>query len=60
MEGQPRKYITDKAAVEVEETAHYLRRLRDGSIIRAADAAPVQAAPIQAAAAPAAAPQGGK
>jgi hypothetical protein len=71
MEGQPRKYITDKAAVEVTETAHYLRRLRDGSLIRATAAAPAQmfpaqGVPAQAASIPAAnpvsatAPQGGK
>lgn len=61
MEGQPRKYITDSAPVEVPETAYYHRRLRDGSIVRATGAAPQQAAPAQApASAGAAAPQGGK
>jgi hypothetical protein len=59
MEHQPRKYITDTVPVEVPETAHYVRRLRDGSLIRAT--APPQAAPAQTAA-PSGAPsqQGGK
>jgi hypothetical protein len=62
MENAPRKYITDSEAVDVPESAHYLRRLRDGSIVRAAaQAAPAQAAPAQVGPAQAAAPpQGAK
>ena len=33
MEGQPRKYITDKKAVEVPLTHFYQRRLNDGTLI---------------------------
>lgn len=43
-EGAPRKYITDAAEVEVTRTAYYIRRLKDGDLIRT-DVPP--AAPVQ-------------
>lgn len=36
MEGRPREYITDSAAVEVPETAYYRRLIADGSLVKAA------------------------
>jgi len=54
-EGKPRQYITETAAVEVPETAYYLRRLDEGDLVKvpatsaakskttAATTAPVQA-----------------
>ena len=33
MEGRPRKYITDNKAVEVPETAYYIRLVREGSLV---------------------------
>jgi len=39
MEGQPRKYITDSAAVEVPGTAYYLRLIADGSLVQVAEEA---------------------
>jgi hypothetical protein len=33
MEGAPRKYITDKEAVDVPVTAYYQRLVNDGSLI---------------------------
>jgi hypothetical protein len=36
MEGRPREYITDGEAVEVPESAYYLRLIADGSLMRAA------------------------
>ncbi len=38
MEGKPRKYITDSKAVEVPETAYYLRLVREGSLVNTQDA----------------------
>lgn len=35
MEGRPREYITDTAAVEVPDTTYYRRLLADGSLMRA-------------------------
>lgn len=35
MEGRPREYITDSAAVEVPHTPYYLRLLADGSLVTA-------------------------
>jgi hypothetical protein len=35
MEGNPRKYITDREAVEVPETAYYRRLMADGSLVAA-------------------------
>ncbi len=35
MEGRPREYITDSAAVEVPETAYYRRLIADGSLVKA-------------------------
>jgi hypothetical protein len=35
MEGQPRNYITDKSAVDVPESVYYLRRIKEGSLLRA-------------------------
>jgi len=44
MDGAPRKYITEKEEVVVEETPYYRLRLRDGDLIRtnmaSADGAP--------------------
>ncbi|MFA5161150.1 MAG: hypothetical protein WC421_02800 [Elusimicrobiales bacterium] len=34
MENQPRKYITDSAAVEAPRSAYYLRLIADGSLVR--------------------------
>jgi len=34
MKGQPRKYITDDAAVAVPGDAYYLRLINDGSLVR--------------------------
>lgn len=34
MEGSPRKYITDAEDVPVMRTAYYIRRLKDGDLIR--------------------------
>lgn len=34
MEGSPRKYITDAEEVTVTRTAYYIRRLKDGDLIR--------------------------
>jgi hypothetical protein len=34
MEGAPRKYITDSEEVEVMRTTYYIRRLKDGDLIR--------------------------
>jgi len=39
MEGRPDRYVTDKEAVEVPETAYWLRRLRDGDLLLYADPA---------------------
>jgi len=39
MEDKPRSYITDSAAVEVPDSAYYLRLLADGSLVLAPDAA---------------------
>ncbi len=36
MDGRPRTYITDSEPVEVPENSYYGRRLRDGSLVRAA------------------------
>jgi len=38
-EDDPRKYITDDkaAAVEVEMTAYYIRRMADGELVEVAD-----------------------
>ncbi|EOS93082.1 DUF2635 domain-containing protein [Erwinia tracheiphila] len=33
VEGRSDRYITDKEAVEVPETAYWLRRLRDGDLL---------------------------
>ncbi|WP_163380449.1 DUF2635 domain-containing protein [Enterobacter hormaechei] len=33
LEGRPDRYITDKEAVDVPETAYWLRRLRDGDLL---------------------------
>jgi len=38
MEEKPRSYITDTEAVEVPETAYYLRLIGDGSLIPAPEA----------------------
>lgn len=35
MEGRPREYITDQAAVKVPDTAYYRRRLAEGSLVPA-------------------------
>jgi hypothetical protein len=35
MEGRPREYITDTAAVEVPESAYYRRLIADGSLVKA-------------------------
>ena len=35
IEGRPREYITDTAAVEVPHTTYYLRLLADGSLVKA-------------------------
>jgi len=35
MEDKPRDYITDAAAVDVPESAYYLRRLADGDLLEA-------------------------
>jgi len=34
MEGRPREYITDTAAVEVPDTAYYRRLIADGSLVK--------------------------
>lgn len=42
-EDNPRRYITDATAVDVPETAYYLRRLSDGDLLPAKNAsAPAQ------------------
>lgn len=33
VEGRPDRYITDKEAVDVPQTAYWLRRLRDGDLL---------------------------
>lgn len=38
MEGEPRKLITDAAAVDVPNTSYYRRLLLDGSLVAADDA----------------------
>lgn len=38
-EENPRSYITDNKAVEVPESAYYLRLIADGSLIPAPDTA---------------------
>jgi hypothetical protein len=55
MESAPRKYITDAAEVPVLRTAYYIRRLKDGDLIRTDVAEPptaktsavANAAPVQ-------------
>lgn len=32
LEGAPRRYITDKAAVHVDDSAYYRRRIADGDL----------------------------
>lgn len=44
-EGTPRKYITDGEAVDVPESAYYLRLIDDGSLVRAAGKDQDKAAP---------------
>ncbi len=39
MEGSPREYITDAAAVPVARSPYYLRRLAEGDLLDAADVA---------------------
>ncbi|MFD1801070.1 DUF2635 domain-containing protein [Mixta tenebrionis] len=39
VEGHPDRYITDKEAVDVPETAYWLRRLRDGDLLPYAEPA---------------------
>jgi len=39
IEEKPRSYITDTEAVDVPETAYYLRLIADGSLIPAPDTA---------------------
>jgi len=36
MEGRPREYITDSAAVEVPDSTYYRRLIADGSLMKAA------------------------
>ena len=56
MEGSPRKYITEDAAVAVTRTAYYIRRLKDGDLVLAdAQASPAAATQTTATAAKAAA-----
>ncbi|MBC3252859.1 DUF2635 domain-containing protein [Serratia fonticola] len=43
MEGSPREYITDTAAVSVARTPYYLRRLAEGDLIEATEAPAVPA-----------------
>lgn len=38
-EDKPRSYITDTVAVDVPETAYYLRLIADGSLVLAPEAA---------------------
>ena len=47
MEGMPRRYITDAAAVAVPDSAYYRRRMTDGDLVEEPEA--VAAAPKPAA-----------
>lgn len=38
-EGKPRQYIDDKAAVEVPDSAYYLRLVAEGSLVVATETA---------------------
>ncbi|TKI08663.1 DUF2635 domain-containing protein [Martelella alba] len=42
-EDNPRRYITDAEALEVAESAYYLRRLAEGDLLRVTEAAPAAA-----------------
>lgn len=42
MENKPHDYITDAEAVEVPESAYYLRRVADDDLIEEEPAAPVK------------------
>lgn len=35
MEGKPNDYITEDAAIEVTDSAYYMRRLADGDVVLA-------------------------
>lgn len=50
-EDNPRKYIDDKTPLDVEHSAYYRRRLREGDLVRVTESERV--APKPAAAAPA-------
>lgn len=41
-EDMPREYITDAQAVELPETAYYLRRLAEGDLVEAQPEAPAE------------------
>ena len=41
MEDNPRKYIADSEAVEVPDTAYYVRLIIDGSLVPAGNSQPV-------------------
>lgn len=44
VEGRPDRYITDKEAVNVPETAYWQRRLREGDLLPYAEPAATEAA----------------
>lgn len=41
-EDKPREYITDASAVEVPDSAYYLRRLADGDLVAASKTKPAK------------------
>lgn len=41
-ESKPRTYITDEKPVDVSDSSYYRRRIADGDLIRADQAAPVK------------------
>jgi hypothetical protein len=49
MEDKPRDYITDAKAIDVPESAYYLRRLADGDLVMPKGAPPPQEESVQSA-----------
>lgn len=41
-EDKPREYITDESAVEVPDSAYYLRRMADGDLVTASKTKPAK------------------
>ncbi|OXI36768.1 DUF2635 domain-containing protein [Burkholderia aenigmatica] len=50
-EGKPRQYVTDSQAVDVPESAYYMRRVAEGDLVR--QDVPIEATETPAAAEPA-------